>query len=363
MKLLVFIDHMAFGGAARVTSIMCKELAERGYQVTLSCDCHKPILYDLGNKVQKIDNYVHRLGKSHFAGLLLLTQRVQRYKKIITAVQPDIVIGVEPEPYLYARIASIGKKNAVVAVDHITFGYTEQHWFTRWIRWHAYKWADKVSILSYVDNKILGKRLPQKIVVHNPISFDTYDKIVQRENIVLCVGRVDGWEQKGFDRMIRIWSKVTKIHPNWQLVIAGNGKEESFNYLKQIAREQANYDSIKFVGEVIDMQTLYQRASIFALPSRFEGFPMCLLEAASQGCACVAFDLQGISHEIFTDEKEGLIIPDNDEQLFADKINYLIDNPNVLKEYSKNGSKAMKRFSKEQFVETWEQICNSLVKE
>ena len=362
MKILVCIDHMESGGAARVTSIMCQGLAQRGYEVMLAYNRQRNTLYDCGTDVQFIDNYVARHGKSHLAGVMLLIRRVKRYRSIIREVQPDIVIGVEPEPYLYAYLACIGKKLPVVAVDHITFNYKGQHWFTHWIRWHAYRWANKVSILSYVDEAILGKRLPNKIVVHNPISFDIFNNPIRRENIVLCVGRIDGWKQKGFDKMINIWKEVQQSHPDWKLIIAGDGNPESFHFLKQLALNQQIDGSIHFVGAVTDMQSLYQRASIFALPSRFEGFPMCLLEAASQGCACVAFDLHGITSEIFTDNVEGIIIPDNDDHLFATKINYLIENPKVMTSFSLAISKRMENFSKENFINKWEQICDSFNK-
>lgn len=361
MKILVCIDHMATGGAARVTSIMCQGLADRGYNVLLAYNKQRNALYDCGPDVKTIDNYVERCGKSHLAGAILFLQRILKYKQIIRHTHPDIIIGVEPEPYLYARLALWCSHIPVIAVDHASYR-KRLHWFTHWIRWHAYSWADKVSILSNVDATILGNNIPNKIVIHNPISFDICLTEHARENIVLCVGRLDAWEVKGFDRIIRIWGKIGGSNTNWKLVIAGGGTSASIQYLQQLAKTEANNAKIEFKGEVKDMQALYRQSSIFALSSRIEGFPMCLLEAASQGCACISYTLGGVSQEIYTDARSGIIVDDNNDAEFAKSLNNLIQNPALRQFYSKAIRKEIERFSKNHFINTWEQLCQTLQK-
>ncbi len=350
MKILVNIDHMASGGAARVTSVLCNGLVQRGHEVVLAYNVQRGTRYVLDERIQRIDNSILRRGKNHLAGVILLIERVLRYKHIIQEQQPDLLIGVEPEPYLYARIASIGFHIPVVAVDHTSYR-RKQHWFTRWIRWRAYRWANKVSILSHADESILGKRLPRKTVVYNPLSFPICDTETQREKIVLCVGRRDAWEVKGLDRMLRIWKKLVPTYPEWQLVFAG------------LTQEGTVPPQVKFLGEVKDMQTLYQRAAIFALPSRIEGFPMSLLEAGSQGCACIAFALGGVTKEIYTDGKSGIIIEDNNESAFADQLSRLMNSSDMRKDYSKAIREEICKFTAERFIDTWEQllrhVCNN----
>lgn len=349
MKILVCIDHIAGGGAARVTSIMCNGLAQRGYTLVLAYNKQRETRYELNGEIQRIDNSVLRRGKSHWAGVRLLIDRIARYKQLICEIKPDIIIGVEPEPYLYARIASLGLHTPVIAVDHTSYR-RKQHWFTRWIRWRAYRLADKVSILSHTDESILGKRLPQKIVVYNPLSFPICDTETQREKIVLCVGRRDAWEVKGLDRMLRIWEQLAPKNPEWQLVFAG--LTQAGEVLPQVT----------YLGEIKDMQTLYQRAAIFALPSRIEGFPMSLLEAGSQGCCCISFALGGVTKEIFENRKSGIIVSDDDEQEFAAQLSRLMGDANLRQSFSQAIREEMHKFSVEQFIDSWEQICKELCK-
>ena len=347
MRILVNIDHMESGGAARVTSVLCNGLAQRGHEVLLAYNNQRPTHYPLDERIQRIDNAVARRGKSHLAGVILLIERIQRYKQILQAYHPDIILGVEPEPYLYARAARIGSGIPVVAVDHTSYR-RRQHWFTNWIRWQAYRWADRVSILSHADEAILGKRLPKKIVIYNPLSFPICEKATQREKIVLCVGRSNAWEVKGFDRMLRIWETIAPTHPDWQLVVAG------------VPQEATVPPQVRFLGNVQDMQSLYQRAAIFALPSRMEGFPMSLLEAGSQGCACISFSLGEVAKEIYTDGQSGFIVEDDNEAAFADKLATLIEDETTRERFSLAIRKEMKRFSEDRFINTWEQLCQQL---
>lgn len=349
MRILVNIDHLESGGAARVTSVMCNGLAQRGHEVVLAYNAQRAARYALNERIRRIDNSVARRGKNHLAGVVLIIERVRRYKQIIRELRPDLLIGVEPEPYLYARLASIGMRTPVIAVDHTSFR-RKQHWFTRWIRWRAYGWADKVSILSHADEAILGKRIPQKTVIHNPLSFPVCETETPREKIVLCVGRRDAWEVKGLDRMLRIWEAVAPAHPDWQLVLAGLRQEEKVP------------PQVTFLGEVQDMQTLYRCAAVFALPSRMEGFPMSLLEAGSQGCSCIAFALGKVTEEIYENGKSGIIVPDDDEQGFAAQLSRLMDDAKLRKSFSQSIRKEMRQFSEEQFIDAWEQICKETSK-
>ena len=85
---------------------------------------------------------------------------------------------------------------------------------------------------------------------------------------------------------------------NWRLQIADTGSEESLQYLKSLCKENGVEDSVDFLGFVSDMESLYKKASVFVLSSRYEGFGLVLIEAMIQGCACIACDYKGRQREI-----------------------------------------------------------------
>lgn len=362
MKILIFIDHFESGGAARVTSILCQGLAAKGHEIVLALNNEtRKVFYPTGEGIHIVSNYVKRHGNGHLAGIRLLIDRCIKYREIIRKEKPAIVFGVEPEPYLHAWIGALGTHIPVIANDHTSY-QRKQHWFTRFIRWTAYDWADKVSILSRADYQLLGKKIRNKVVVYNPLSYDILQTNPAREKKILVVGRIDEWNKaKGFDIMLRVWSQLAPQYPEWTLEIAGGGsaKQEQamLNYIEELGITKQTH----FCGVIKDMQTKYQQSAIFAMPSRMEGFSMSLLEAASQGCACIAFELFGTTHEIF-DAEGGICIADGDENAFAAGLQNLLDSEDKRNRYSQNIRKQVERFTIDKYIDQWEQICTQLVK-
>ena len=109
-------------------------------------------------------------------------------------------------------------------------------------------------------------------------------------NFTLAVGRLNDWHYKGFDLLLKAWHCIGKEHPDWYLRIVGHGDEEAVSYLKSLA---ACIPNIEFKSHTPNIREEYQKASVFVLSSRYEGFGLVLTEAMSQGCDCIACDYKG----------------------------------------------------------------------
>ena len=169
----------------------------------------------------------------------------------------------------------------------------------------------------------------------------------------------------------------------WKLQIAGVWREESSkDYLLGIAREHGVDDLVDFLGFVDDMKSLYQRASVFVLSSRYEGFGLVLIEAMSQGCAPVACDYKGRQREIIDPSSvlpkgkeehsaavsefcvcdNGILCePDNAEQLAA-AIARMISDDKYRMSVQQNAISRSRYYSIENTVDRWEQLLNSLIR-
>ena len=217
----------------------------------------------------------------------------------------------------------------VVATEHDSFERPisaplhKVEYFTKfWIN----KLYDTVTVLTEADTKAIGSRLNNVVVMPNPLSLVPAKSIPVKENVVLAAGRLDAWHYKGFDNLIKAWGLLKKrehdiIFSNkdnnivrWKLRIAGVGGDERLNYLKNLCKENEVEDSVEFLGFVNDMQSLYQRSSVFVLSSRYEGFGLVLIEAMSQGCAPVACDYKGRQREIINPSS---VLPQGEEEQSA----------------------------------------------
>ena len=141
--------------------------------------------------------------------------------------------------------------------------------------------------------------------------------------VVIGAGRLR--PQKGFDRLIRAFAPVAAAHPDWRLRIFGDGRQHAA--LLALVAEHGLEDHVSLPGRARDLGAELERASIFALSSRFEGLPMVLVEAMSEGLAIVSFDCRTGPREVLDDGRAGVLVPDGDEAALTRALLELVEDP------------------------------------
>ena len=150
-----------------------------------------------------------------------------------------------------------------------------------------------------------------------PVSSKRYKKVV------LCIARNS--RQKRFDDFI----STAKILHQYAFFWIGN-KED----LPDLPENVFCFGNIPFAGR------FNQLADIFMLPSNYEGLPIVIIEAMSYGKPVVASNVGGIN-EIIVNNENGYVV-ENDPKLFAEKIEYILENNGIYSRFSEN---ALKRFN------------------
>lgn len=355
-KILVLIDQMETGGAGRVTSTLLPGLLEKGYEVVLALDnVNCKIFYPIPQEVRQI--FIPIKG-SVTAGIKQL-KLIFAVRKIIKNERPDVIIAVTFFPFFYAHYAALGTGVPVIAYDHTSFG-RNMGTFVNYIRYNLYGKADKLAILTKKDELLLGTKFPNKVVVYNPLTYPIVKHSNSRRKTVLCAGRLDSWDVKGFDRMIDIWSRLAPRHTDWKLQIAGSGAQHKVEELRSMITRSGVENQIELLGQVQDMPSLYSASSIFALPSRVEGFPMVLLEAMSQGCVCCSFEMGGAVNEMMSNSS-GSIIQDNDIESFENELEALINRYPSYDILQESGYQDASRFTCDAFYDQWDSLIKEVV--
>jgi glycosyltransferase involved in cell wall biosynthesis len=144
-----------------------------------------------------------------------------------------------------------------------------------------------------------------------------------RDRVVVAAGRLNG--QKGFDRLLRAWAPVGRAHPDWQLRIYGAGPQRAA--LERLLLDLGLTGSAVLMGATRDLAGALERASAFALSSRFEGLPMVMLEAMGKGLPVVAFDCPTGPGEVLTDGRDGRLVPDGDLAALGAALEEVIADP------------------------------------
>ena len=124
---------------------------------------------------------------------------------------------------------------------------------------------------------------------------------------VLAVGRMAAAERyKGHDALLAAWPRVIAHVPGATLVFAGGG--DDLSRIRAAAADPALRGSVHVLGFVPDeeLELLYRRAAVFALPSTDEGFGLVYLEAMARGLPCVAL-ADTASAEVVDDGATGVL--------------------------------------------------------
>ena len=157
--------------------------------------------------------------------------------------------------------------------------------------------------------ELLPNPLPGKLSMS-----DSNARPLERQLEVLAVARLV--PQKGLDVLIRAFASLPEcVREGWTLVLVGDGPERES--LEALVNRQGLSSVVSFEGFRPDPSLFMQRASIFALPSRFEGMPNALLEAMAAGLPSVVSDASPGPLEMVRDGREGLVVRTDDEVAFA----------------------------------------------
>jgi glycosyltransferase involved in cell wall biosynthesis len=139
-------------------------------------------------------------------------------------------------------------------------------------------------------------------------------------SFVVAAGRLD--RQKGHDVLLQAVAEVRASGLDLGVVILGEGPEREA--LETLVRRLGLSDRALLPGRIGAPHRVYRLATIFAHPSRWEGFGMSLLEAMAVGAPVIATSCPGGPKEILDGQRYGLLVPPDDPKALATAIASLI---------------------------------------
>lgn len=148
-----------------------------------------------------------------------------------------------------------------------------------------------------------------------------------RECAALIVGRMLAEERgKGHDTLLEAWPRVRERAPGAELWVVGGG--DDVGRLEARARELGLGSAVRFLGRVPDaaLAALYRRASVFAMPSRQEGFGLVYAEAMWHGLPCVGSTADAAGH-VIQDGRTGLLVSYGDVRAIGEAVGSLLAEP------------------------------------
>ncbi|MGM9882458.1 MAG: glycosyltransferase [Bacilli bacterium] len=360
-----------FGGIETVNGSLATQFSKDGYDVTVLClwrmgkgelikeqnykkiyinDQHKRPSYK-----KMVNNLCHLKIKNVFYDIkkLIISKKITNsdYKNFsleIQKINPDYIIVSSYE--LLRFIPKIYLKKCYL---HMHNGFS--YYFNNDIKYNNKKVSNVLFEYSNKINKFIWltpnfmkcaieKDLDNSTYMFNPVRISTNKTSPLDEKKVVFIGRLS--KEKGIDRLIDIFNKRDPKYKDWKLLIYGSGDTSNLKF----------DNSVKEMGTVSNVGDALKDASIFALTSYREGFPMVILEAYEYGIPVIAYDFEVSSSEIIVDGETGYIIQQGNKEEYIKKLNELMGNKELRLKMGKNAKDFVKKFQKEEVVKRWYEL-------
>jgi glycosyltransferase involved in cell wall biosynthesis len=161
--------------------------------------------------------------------------------------------------------------------------------------------------------------------------------------------------QKGYDALVRALPAL----PGASVVLVGDGPERTA--LEALAAEIGVADRLHITGWTSDARRYLPTFDVFALPSRWEGMPLVILEAMHAGLAVVATDVGSVA-ECVADDETGYVVPRDDQTILRDRLAALVADAPLRRRLGERGrAVAAERFTASAMARRYEAVYRRMV--
>lgn len=345
-KIILIVPSLIRGGVERVVSTLSKEL-NKYYDVYVII-YHRPIEYEIEGKLINLESPTG----SFLRKIKNIFYRVIKLKKLIRKISPDFIVS------FMGNLHPILTFEPVIVSIHNNPDFFSL--YRKFLLKTIYKLPNVKKIITVstgieiklnndfdlkntgtIYNPLDLKLISQKLLARKPVDFD----------YILAVGRLS--KQKGFDILINAFAK-SNLKNKIKLIILGEGKER--NNLEKLIDELGLKNQVLLCGKV-DNPFIYMKHSIFfVLSSRFEGFGNVTIEALACGTPVIACNCESGPSEIIENEKNGLLIPVEDEKALKEAMEKLFHDKELHMKLKTNACRSVKKYDIKNIVQDWIQL-------
>ena len=346
MKIVFTIAHMTIGGTQRVTYNLIKWLqANTDAEVYL-------IIYNkiiIGDVRYDLSTIKHEYLSHGF--LNCIRQLRKRFKEI----RPDVIVSMGTTNSLYDVPANIG-----LVFHHIISERNDPSHFrgkaiTRILSRFLMRKADGYIFQTKDAQAFYGGEMAKhSVVIPNPLfigeNYPETDYTGEREKTIVTTGRLN--RQKNHLLLIRAFKKIADEHPDYKLIIYGEGPERQNDEI--LINELGLRDCVLLPGTINNVPERIYKASLFVLSSDFEGMPNSPMEAMALGLPCISTDCPcGGPRELIEKGKNGILVPLGDEDALAVAMRKVLSDEKFATMIGKNAMNIRERLSLDKVFKQW----------
>ncbi len=340
-------DITTHGGTEHVVCDLANSFANHGHTVTIVSlfRMQEKPQYPLQEavNVEYVSSIQYSLQMNLWQRLLAVLQVVKPTRQLDSLANADIIIC---EKTLAAVVAwKAGFASRALVCQHSRYEVYGE--IGNKIRDWVYNKFACLVVLAEEDKQRFDATVHAVEVIPNMASMPLQPYVGTDCQRIISVGRLA--QEKGFDILLNALSHCKENLLGWQVDIYGDGDEK--DALLQQRRDLGLEDLVHFRGSSTDLQHEYASAGIYILPSRLEGLPLVLLEAASARLPIIATNCSPGVCELLKDERG--ILCSVDEHALAEAIITLTADAKLRKKLSEQATEILKPYMPEYIYNRW----------
>ena len=344
-KIGIVIPTLHGAGCEKLLSEMLFEF-EREFDIDLILYEHK-IDYNIPNNLNIITlNSQNTASNNIIYKIIRAVKRIDKIGKTIKQNNYDAVIsfidGCNINTFLGCKLHRC--KTPLILAEHtINEGFFKNNKYAKKVE-RLYKFllkvtynnADKVIVISKAMKRYMKDKLKisnEMTVIYNGIDTKKFNlaknknsnlekEFVNAKIKLLNVARLD--DNKNQQYLINLMPEILKQKPEMKLFIIGKGEKE--NELKTLIKNLNLENKIFLLGWKNNVQDYMKEADVFVMSSKYEGFPMTIIESISVGLPVVSSLSNKSIYEVLKDKNYGQVVKLEDKKEFLNAIVYYLEN-------------------------------------
>lgn len=359
-KIALVSISLAVGGVERSVALLSRMLSSKGYKV------HLIILND--RITYKYEGALFNLGayKSESDNIVLRILRLRKLKNYLKDQHIDTVIDHRPKNQYYREL--VYAKYVYKGLKKIDVIHTAQRakFFKENKKLIALFNANckTVAVSQYIENNILkvsGVINTATIYnAHTPVLSSEHSRTLPLElkdkTYLLFYGRLDN-TSKDLEFLLNAFQKSQLWKQDIYLALLGNGPDTKD--LKKLAYSLKCADHVLFLPFTDYPFHIVKQSKYVLLTSKFEGFPLVLIEALSLGVPVISLDIISGPNEIINHETNGLLVKERCVEDYSKAMIRLIEDENLYIRCQEAAKGSVTSFSFEAIASKWDYLLQT----
>lgn len=361
MKYLFVNSSLTDGGSERVMTMIANQFAEEELDTSMIILREKTVSnYEMSPKLKY---YQCRYGtKNKF---IILIKRFAQVRSYIKKYNPDVIVSFMWDINLFTLIVCLGlHKKVIISERNYPISKINNIFRRIWRdlgQRYIYLLADRIVLQTEQVRQFYCSEVQKKCVVIpnpiNPVLPEAWEG--KRENKIIAVGRFT--TQKNFPMLIKAFATFHKKHPEYELVIYGDGSMR-VAYAQLIEQLNLN-DCVKLPGYITNVNDKMRSAAVYVSSSDFEGISNAMLEALAMGVPSICTDCPvGGAAMVIKNGENGILIPVGGEKELYRELCHVVEDKDYAEQLSQNAQLVKEEYAINKIANEWIKILNEELK-